>query len=262
MDAGRDEPPLPFVDGALTKHVLVVVPTYNEAPNLPALLERLFAVVDVDVVVVDDGSPDGTALVARELGTRLGRSVSTIERPAKSGYGSACRDGFARGLEAKYAVIVQMDADLSHQPEDVPRLLAEIDNGADVVIGSRYVPGGSIPGWSAPRRILSRAGNGYARLCLGLEVADATAGFRAYRADVLRGMDFVTTRTDGYGFQLEMAHRVRLSGARVVEVPIEFADRSEGRSKMSNRIVVEALLLVTRLGMGRVVSRVRGQTRR
>ena len=245
----------------MTARALVVIPTYNESANIPVLLERLFSVVDVDVVVVDDGSPDGTAASARDTGARLGRSVTVIERAGKSGYGSACREGFAHGLTRDYPVILQMDADLSHSPEDVPRLLDQIDRGADVVIGSRYVAGGSIPGWSLPRRMLSRAGNGYARLCLGLGVSDATAGFRAYRADVLRGMDFVTTRTDGYGFQIEMANRVRLAGARVAEVPIEFADRTHGRSKMSNRIVAEALWMVTRLGVRRVARRIRSATR-
>lgn len=240
---------------------LVVIPTFNEAANIPSLLERLFAGVDVDVVVVDDGSPDGTARVAKEAGGELGHRVEVIERVAKSGYGSACRAGFEHGLAGDYEVILQMDADLSHKPEDVPRLLVEIEKGAEVVIGSRYVPGGSIPGWSLPRRLLSRAGNGYARACLGLAVNDATAGFRAYRSDVLRGMDFVTTRTDGYGFQIEMANRVRLSGARVVEVPIEFVDRTHGRSKMSNRIVAEALWMVTRLGIRRMARRLSGANR-
>jgi glycosyltransferase involved in cell wall biosynthesis len=241
----------------MTARTLVVIPTYNEAANIALLLDRLFVASDVDVVIVDDGSPDGTARVARATGSRLGRAVDVIERAAKSGYGSACRAGFALGLDRGYAVIMQMDADLSHQPEDVPRLLAELGNGADVVIGSRYVPGGTIPGWSRARKLLSRAGNGYARLCLGLRISDATAGFRAYRAPVLAGMDLTATRTDGYGFQIEMADRVRRSGAHVVEVPIEFADRSAGRSKMSNRIVVEALWMVTRLGVRRAARRVR-----
>ncbi|MBA2607417.1 MAG: polyprenol monophosphomannose synthase [Actinobacteria bacterium] len=238
------------------KRVLAVIPTFNEAANIGVQLERLFAACDdLDACVVDDGSPDGTASTARSTGDRIGRSVLVIERAGKNGYGSACRDGFTYALDSGYSVVLQMDADLSHKPEDVPSLLAKLDAGADIAIGSRYVPGGSIPGWSVARKLLSRTGNAYARICLGLDVFDATAGFRAYKADALRALPFSSARTDGYGFQLEMAYRIRQSGFTVVEVPIEFADRNHGHSKMSNRIVAEAIWMVTRLGAQRLLRR-------
>ncbi|MEL0141253.1 MAG: NUDIX domain-containing protein, partial [Acidimicrobiaceae bacterium] len=165
--------------------------------------------------------------------------------PAKSGLGSAYRDGFRHGLAAGYDVMVEMDSDLSHDPAALPSLLAAVADGAALALGSRYIPGGSIPDWSWHRRALSRWGNRYAAAVLGIDVNDATSGYRAYRAEALAKIDFHTVQADGYGFQVEMAYRVLTSGGRIVEVPISFTDRVRGESKMSSRIVVEALVLVT-----------------
>jgi dolichol-phosphate mannosyltransferase len=225
--------------------VLTVLPTYNEVENLEEVVTRLrAAVADVDILVVDDGSPDGTAELAEKLDADLG-NISVERRPAKSGLGSAYRDGFRHGLGEGYDVMVEMDSDLSHDPAALPELLAAVEHGADLAIGSRYVPGGQIPNWKWHRRLLSRGGNRYAGLILGLEVRDATSGYRAYRADALRTIDLDEIRADGYGFQIEMAYEIARGGGRIVEVPIEFVDRVRGKSKMSSRIVIEALVLVT-----------------
>ncbi len=168
-----------------------------------------------------------------------------LRRPSKSGLGSAYRAGFARGLEQGYDALIEMDADLSHDPADLPALISAVDSGADLAIGSRYVPGGSIPDWPKYREYLSRGGNRYAALVLGLQVRDATAGFRCYSASMLSRIDLATITADGYGFQIEMAYNVARRGGRIVEVPISFTDRVRGTSKMSGRIVFEALGLVT-----------------
>jgi dolichol-phosphate mannosyltransferase len=228
---------------------LVVVPTYVEAENIAELLERVRAAVpDADILVVDDNSPDGTADVAEKAAAELGR-IDVLRRPAKSGLGSAYRAGFSIGLDKGYDVLVQMDADLSHDPELLPTLLAKLDAGADVVVGSRYVPGGSIPHWPWFRRALSRYGNRYAALALGTSVRDATSGYRAYRADVLKAIDYATTRAMGYGFQIETQYRVWKWGGRIVETPIEFTDRMRGYSKMTWGIFAEELVLVTWWGI-------------
>jgi dolichol-phosphate mannosyltransferase len=227
---------------------LVVLPTYQEAENIDAVLGRIrTAVPDANVLVVDDGSPDGTADLAEKVSESLG-SIVVLRRGEKSGLGSAYRAGFAWGLERGFDVIVEMDADLSHHPEALPGMLAVIDAGADLVIGSRYVPGGSTPDWPRVRRALSIFGNRYASIVLGLDVRDATAGFRAYRREILERIDLERSRADGYGFQVEMVYRIVRLGGRIVEVPITFTDRVEGSSKMSGRIVVEALSLVTLWG--------------
>jgi dolichol-phosphate mannosyltransferase len=224
---------------------LVVLPTYQESENIADVLRRLRAAVPAaEVLVVDDGSPDGTADVAKAVGHELG-AVDVLRRPAKAGLGSAYRAGFVEGIGRGYDVLVEMDSDLSHDPAALPSLLREVEAGADLAIGSRYVPGGSIPRWSWSRRALSRWGNRYAAAALGLPVADATSGYRAYRAAAVAGIDLHTVRADGYGFQIEMAYRVARAGGTVVELPIEFVDRRRGTSKMSSRIVVEALVLVT-----------------
>jgi dolichol-phosphate mannosyltransferase len=225
---------------------LVVLPTFNEVENIPVVLPRLRdAAPSADVLVVDDGSPDGTADLAESLARDLG-SISVLRRPGKAGLGSAYRTGFRRGLDDGYDVLVEMDADLSHDPAVLPTLFKAVEDGADLAIGSRYVPGGSIPeDWGFHRRGLSRWGNRYASAVLGLDVRDATAGFRAYRADALAKIDLSGVRADGYGFQIEMAYRVARNGGRIVEVPITFTDRTRGTSKMSSNIVVEALVLVT-----------------
>jgi dolichol-phosphate mannosyltransferase len=224
---------------------LVVLPTYQEADNIADVLRRLRAAVPAaDVLVVDDSSPDGTAELAKAVAIELG-GVDVLVRPGKAGLGSAYRNGFTEGMTRGYDVLVEMDSDLSHDPAALPALLRAVEDGADLAIGSRYVPGGSIPEWPFHRRALSRWGNRYAAAALRLDVRDSTSGFRAYRASALARIDLPSVRADGYGFQIEMTHRVVATGGRVVELPIEFADRERGASKMSGRIVVEALVLVT-----------------
>ena len=227
-------------------HTLVVIPTYNEAPNVPVVLTRVRAALpDAEVLVVDDGSPDGTADLAEATGKEVG-SVHVLRRAGKSGLGSAYRDGFAWGMERGAQVLVEMDADLQHDPAALPQLVGPVVAGdAGLVIGSRYIPGGAIPAWPWHRRMLSRWGNRYAGAVLGLGVRDATAGYRAYAASTLRSIDLAAVRADGYAFQIEMAYRSARSGARVREVPIRFGERSAGTSKMSGTIIVEALVLVT-----------------
>lgn len=229
--------------------VLVVLPTYQEAANIAEVLRRLRAAVPAaDVLVVDDNSPDGTARLAEQVGEEVG-GVVVLRRPGKAGLGSAYREGFHRGLAEGYEALVEMDADLSHDPAALPALIDAVADGADLAIGSRYVPGGSIPNWSWHRRALSRWGNRYAAWALRLPVRDATSGFRAYRAAAVAKVDLDTVRADGYGFQIEMAYRVAGLGGTIVEVPISFTDRVRGASKMSSRIVAEALALVTWWGL-------------
>ncbi len=239
--------------------VLVMVPTFNEIENIEELLRRTRdALPTADVLVIDDGSPDGTADRAEELARALGR-VEVMRRSGKAGLGAAYRAGFAWGLARGYDVMVEMDADLSHDPAALPGLVDQVERGADLVIGSRYVPGGSIPDWGVSRRAISRAGCLYARVALGLTVRDATAGFRAYHRRVLEPMDLESIRADGYGFQVEMTYLAQRGGRRIVEVPITFRDRTLGRSKMSGRIVVEALLLVTLWGVRDQIRRLRSR---
>jgi glycosyltransferase involved in cell wall biosynthesis len=229
--------------------VLVMLPTYDEIENIQDVLERVRATVpDADILVIDDGSPDGTADRAEKLGEVLG-GIEVLRRGGKSGLGSAYRAGFRVGLARGYDVMVEMDADLSHDPAVLPELIAAVEHGADLAIGSRYVPGGSTPDWKWVRRVISRGGGLYSRAMLGLSVRDATAGFRAYHRDNLTHIDLDRVRADGYGFQVEMTYLTEANGGRIVEVPITFRDRSLGRSKMSSRIVVEALCLVTWWGV-------------
>jgi dolichol-phosphate mannosyltransferase len=229
---------------------LVVVPTYNEAATIEEVL-RLLRAVDPqsDILVVDDGSPDGTADLAEKTGEDIG-GVQVLRRTAKEGLGRAYLAGFDWGLERGYDALVEMDADLSHDPAVVPRLLEGL-SAADLVIGSRYVPGGAIPRWTLGRRALSRAGNIYSSWMLGVPVSDLTSGFRAFRSDLLRRLPLADISAGGYGFQIEMAYRASAAGAVIAEVPIRFVDRSEGTSKMSWRITVEALALVTHWGISR-----------
>jgi dolichol-phosphate mannosyltransferase len=233
--------------------VLVMLPTYNEIENIQDVLERTRrALPDADVLVIDDGSPDGTAEQAEKLGEELvsdlgggsGR-IEVLRRASKSGLGSAYRAGFRIGLARGYDVMIEMDADLSHDPAVLPQLVDAVERGADLAIGSRYVSGGAIPDWKWLRRMISRGGGLYARIMLGLSVHDATAGFRAYHRRLLSQLDLDSVRADGYGFQVEMTYLTEQVGGRIVEVPITFRDRSLGHSKMSGRIVVEAFLLVT-----------------
>lgn len=224
---------------------LVVIPTYQEVANIEQVLRRTRSVApEAEMLVVDDGSPDGTAAAAEVLAEELG-GIHVLRRTEKAGLGAAYRAGFTWGLDRGFDVLVEMDADLSHDPAALRSLLEAIDGGADLVIGSRYVPGGSIPSWPWHRRALSRYGNVYARSALGLEVHDATAGFRAYRAAMLEELDISHFRSTGYTFQIESTYRVKQSGGRVREVPISFTDRLHGTSKMSTSIIFEAFALVT-----------------
>ncbi len=241
---------------------LVVLPTYNESANIETVLRRVRAAVPhASVLVVDDGSPDGTADIAERIGKELG-NIDVLRRHQKSGLGNAYRAGFRWGLERGFEACVEMDSDLSHEPEALPELLAPLEAGYEVVIGSRYVPGGRIPNWAWHRQLLSRGGNLYASALLGLGVADATAGFRAYASTLLRRIDLDAIRAEGYGFQIEMTYEAIRAGGAVTEVPIRFVDRVEGESKMSTFIVVEALLLVTWWGLCRLGDAMRGRSSR
>ncbi len=229
---------------------LVVVPTYNEASTIEEVLRVVRAAAPAaHVLVVDDGSPDGTADLAEKTGDDIG-GVHVLRREVKAGLGRAYLAGFEWGLDGGYDALVEMDADLSHDPAVVPGLLDALGH-ADLVIGSRYIPGGAIPHWTLGRRLLSRAGNRYSSWLLGVPVGDLTSGFRAFRADLLRRLPLDGISAGGYGFQIEMAYRAAQAGAEIVEVPIRFVDRLEGESKMSWRITAEALVLVTKWGMAR-----------
>lgn len=221
---------------------LVVVPTFNERANIDELVERTLAVPDVDLLVVDDASPDGTGARADELAAEEPR-LRVLHRARKAGLGSAYRDGLGMGLEEGYDVLVEMDADLSHDPAVLPDLLAATRDH-DLAIGSRYVPGGGVENWAWHRRVLSAGGNLYVRLLTGVPVRDATSGFRAYRAEVLRAIHLQDLRSDGYSFQLETALQTWRAGFRTAEVPITFVERVAGASKISRAIVVEAMLRV------------------
>ena len=229
---------------------LVVIPTYNESENIERMLHRIHECLPgAGVLVVDDGSPDGTADLVKGVAAEL-PDVHLLARASKSGLGSAYRAGFAWGLERGYDACIEIDADFSHDPAALPTLVAPLDEGFDVAIGSRYVEGGSIPNWAWHRHLLSRGGNAYASAVLGLGVADSTAGYRAYSAGILRQLDLDRIRAEGYGFQIEMTYRATQHGATITEVPISFVDRAAGESKMSSFIVVEALGLVTWWGLG------------
>lgn len=228
-----------------SEHVWVTIPTYNEAENIDLIVRRVReAVPRAHILVVDDNSADGTADKAEALGAEFG-GIEVLRRPGKMGLGSAYRAGHAIGIARGYDVMIQIDADLSHDPADLPRLLAAIDRGADLAIGSRYVPGGTVPNWPKHRLALSVWGNRYSAFCLGTNVKDSTAGYRAYRASILQRMGFDQTHSTGYAFQIEMTYRVVNAGGTIEEVPIAFTDRVRGTSKMSWRIIAEAMLHVT-----------------
>jgi dolichol-phosphate mannosyltransferase len=230
--------------------VAVVVPTYNEAANIAVVCERIRAALpEAEIVVVDDSSPDGTADRARQAGRSVG-GVTVLERPSKDGLGAAYRAGFALAIDHGAEICVQLDADLSHDPAVLPALVANVEHGADLAIGSRYVPGGVIEDWPWRRRALSRWGNRYVAGVLGLAVNDATAGVRAYSVAALQRMDYASVGADGYGFQVEMTHRLVRAEGRIVEFPITFRERTAGESKLSNGIVGEAFLLVLKLWAG------------
>jgi len=225
----------------------IVVPTYNEAENLGVLVRGVRAALsDARVLVVDDNSPDGTGALADELAA-VDPLVQVLHRPHKAGLGLAYVNGFAHALRAGAGHVVEMDADLSHDPADLPRLLAAAEAGADLVLGSRYVAGGGVEDWDLLRRVLSRGGCRYARTVLGVGVRDLTGGFKCFRAEVLRAIDLPTVASTGYGFQIELTYRAIKKEFRVMEVPIVFEDRRVGQSKMSRAIVLEALAMVWKI---------------
>ena len=228
---------------------LCIIPTYNERANLSRLIPMLLAEVpNLDVLIVDDNSPDGTGQLAETLAQAAGR-VKMLHRTGKQGLGTAYVTGFTYALTRGYDYVVEMDADLSHRPEDLPRLLRAAET-ADVVIGSRNIPGGQIVGWSPLRRFISKGGSLYARLVLGLPIRDCTSGFKCFRRAALEALDLAALRSNGYAFQVEVNYACARAGLTLAEVPIVFPDRVQGTSKMSGRIVVEAALLVLRLRLG------------
>ncbi len=239
----------------MSARILVVIPTYNEAENIGWIVEHLHsAQPDVDVLIADDGSPDGTGDIADRLAEADPR-VHVLHRSGKQGLGSAYRAGFAWGIERGYDVLVEMDADGSHRPEDLGKLLDASAAGADLVLGSRWVDGGGVVNWPWHRRFISRGGTFYARLMLGIPIKDATGGFRAFRRQTLERLPLDEVASQGYCFQIDMARRVLGAGMTIVEVPITFVERERGESKMSGGIVREALWRVTVWGFQRLVSK-------
>ncbi|MCD0450069.1 polyprenol monophosphomannose synthase [Actinocorallia sp. API 0066] len=228
--------------------ILVIIPTYNERENLPLITSRVRAAVPgADILVVDDGSPDGTGALADEMAA-ADDHVHVLHRTAKNGLGAAYLAGFRWAIEHGYDIMVEMDADGSHQPEQLPRLLDAL-NEADLVIGARWVPGGEVANWPKRREVLSRGANTYARLMLGVPLHDATGGYRAFRRETLEKLDLEDVDSRGYCFQVDLALRAHKAGLRVVEVPITFVDRVHGSSKMSGSVIAEAMLRVTAWGL-------------
>jgi len=222
------------------RRALICLPTYNERENLGPITEAILAATpDVDVLVIDDGSPDGTGLLADELAAREPR-VHVLHRAKKEGLGKAYLAGFDWALARDYALVLEMDADFSHDPGYLPAMLAKAEE-ADLVLGSRYVPGGGTVNWGLGRKILSRGGSLYARTILGVRIRDLTGGFKCFRREVLEAIELGTVECSGYAFQIELTYRAILRGFRVAEIPIVFADRRVGQSKMSRRIVLEAI---------------------
>lgn len=229
------------------KRTLVIIPTYNESENLERLISEVFMVApEVEILVVDDNSPDGTGDIAERLA--LTQSVHVRHRPGKMGLGTAYVEGFQWALEHNYDYVLEMDCDFSHQPRYLPAFLQAIKS-ADLVIGSRYIQGGSTPDWNALRKLISWGGNQYARLMLGLTTNDATGGFRCYRSEILERVPWQRIQLRGYGFQVGAAYFVEQIGGRIAEIPITFEDRRVGQSKMSTKILLEAFLYVTRMGL-------------
>ena len=231
--------------------VWVVMPTYNEALNLEPVVSAARDKLPAGsrILIVDDNSPDGTGDLADEL-AREADDLGVLHRPEKEGLGPAYLAGFRHALDRGAGLVVQMDADFSHDPADIPRLLAAAEN-ADVVIGSRYVPGGGVPDWGLRRRVMSRIGSAYAQVALGLPYRDLTGGYKVIRREVLETIDLTETGFDGYAFQVELTYRAARAGFRIEEVPIQFWDRRAGDSKMSARIVIEAAIGVPRMRLRR-----------
>ncbi len=241
--------------------VLTIIPTYNEIESLPLTLRRLRAAVpEVEILVVDDNSPDGTGEWADRTAAE-DPQVNVLHRTEKNGLGGAYIAGFGWGLERGYDVLVEMDADGSHQPEQLPRLLEAVQ-GADLVIGSRRAPGGKMVNWPLHRKLISAAGSLYPRIMLGLDLTDVTAGYRAYRAETLREIDLAAVQSRGYGFQVDMTFRTARLGKRIVEVPITFVEREFGESKMSGDIITEAVASVTRWGLAARWEKLQGLLKR
>jgi dolichol-phosphate mannosyltransferase len=237
--------------GCRVPDTLVIVPTYNEAESLPDIIGRLRqALPSADILIVDDESPDGTGRLADGLAA-ADPAVTVLHRPAKRGLGRAYIAGFERGVDAGYRYLVEIDADGSHDPTELPRMLAAAEESADLVIGSRWIPGGAVLNWPWLRRAISRTGNRYARMVLRSQIRDLTSGYRVYRAEALRTLEFDRVSSQGYCFQVELAWRLEKAGLRVVEHPITFVERAAGRSKMHGGIVAEALIRITLWGLAR-----------
>jgi dolichol-phosphate mannosyltransferase len=227
---------------------LLVVPTYNEAPNIESMLQLIFqSDPTLNLLVVDDDSPDGTGEIVDKQAL-IDDRIQVLHRKSKSGLGSAYLEGFRRGLDQGAEKLLEMDADMSHDPADLPRMI-EAAGGADVVIGSRYIDGGEVQGWSRRRHLLSRGANFYARVLLGFPIRDSTSGFRCYRREVLEAIGLETVRSEGYAFQIDMTYRAWKLGFKVAEIPIVFKERRVGESKMSSDIIREGMVSVTRWGL-------------
>ncbi|HOO14502.1 MAG TPA: polyprenol monophosphomannose synthase [Candidatus Marinimicrobia bacterium] len=223
---------------------LVIIPTYNEKDNIRTVIERLQALpIELDILIIDDNSPDGTADIVRELQAD-DPHIFMINRPAKLGLGTAYITGFRWALERDYEYILEMDADLSHNPDDVPRLIQECENGYDLVIGSRYCNGVNVINWPIKRLLLSYGANKYSRMITRMPIMDTTAGFKCYRREALAAINLDRVKSSGYSFQIEMHFRVWNAGFKIKEIPIIFIERSEGLSKMSKNIVWEAVFMV------------------
>ena len=245
----------------MSGRVLVIIPTYDERENIELIVQRVrTSVPDAHVLVADDASPDGTGEIADTLAA-ADDHVHVMHRSGKQGLGAAYLAGFAWGLERGYDVLVEMDADGSHQPEQLSRLLAALDAGADVALGSRWVPGGEVVNWPFVRKLISRGGTTYVRLALGVPIHDVTGGYRAFRREALEELDLAGVASQGYCFQIDLAWRAVQRGLTVVEVPITFVERERGASKMSGDIVREALLRVTQWGAQHRLEQLRGLER-
>ena len=232
---------------------LIIIPTYNELANAPILIERIFKhIPDAHILIIDDGSPDKTGEKIKEIQMRY-PGLFLLERASKSGLGSAYRTGFAWGLERGYEELIEMDADLSHRVRDLKKMIEakKLQPNTDLVIGSRWMPGGKTENWSKSRELLSRAANLYVRAMLGMGVKDSTAGFRIYSSSILKKLNLEAIKSEGYSFQIEMTRAVHKIGGKIIEVPITFRERENGVSKMSKNIVREAMLLVTIWGLKR-----------
>jgi dolichol-phosphate mannosyltransferase len=234
---------------------LILVPTYNERDNLSIFVDAVFAAQpDVDILVIDDASPDGTGALADEIAAREPH-VRVMHRAGKLGLGSAYLQGFRRGLDDGYEVLVEMDADMSHDPRYLSALLSALEDGADVAVGSRNIPGGGVEGWGIGRQLLSKGGSLYSRAILGVDVRDLTTGFKAYKRRALEIIGLDSVRSNGYAFQVETTYRALCKGLRVVEVPIVFVDRRVGQSKMSRRVFAEAVGMVWKLRLDALLDR-------